>query len=101
MATFAAGAKEILPFDTLTIRNTIFEKNIEDYVIKNRGVLVLENCTFRSNELGSKNSKAIFSNEKIVAPISSISASIENCFIISYFFCNLRTLPVKFFFHSA
>jgi len=83
---FATSVREILPFDTLTIKNTTFEKYGEDYIIKNRGVLVLENCTFRNNELGSKDSKAIFSSDKIVAPVINYGKiSLVNCkFINNY-----------------
>jgi hypothetical protein len=55
--------------DTVTLRSTIFENNTDDYVIKNYGVLTIENCVFKNNTLGSKNSDAIFSNDKIAAPI--------------------------------
>jgi len=83
---FATSVREILPFDTVTIKNITFEKYSEDYIIKNRGVLVLENCTFRNNELGSKDSKAIFSSDKIVAPVINYGkVSLINCkFINNY-----------------
>lgn len=59
----------ISPTDTITIRNAIFENNFGDFIIKNSGTLTLENCTFKNNSLGSKNSDAIFSNDKIISPI--------------------------------
>jgi hypothetical protein len=72
LTAFADGAREILPSDTSDaprITNRVFEGYGEDYVIKNRGVLILEDCTFKNNTLGSKDSEVIFSNDRIVAPI--------------------------------
>lgn len=66
--------------DTITIRNTIFEKYTDDFIIKNNGVLILENCIFRNNSLGSKTSRVIFSNDRIVAPIVNFGKlSLLNC----------------------
>ena|GEM_PF-2910097 len=86
LTLFAESAKEFLSSDTLTLKDTVFEKYGGDYVIKNSGVLILENCTFKNNELGSKNSNAIFSNGKIIAPIINYGKlTLKNCkFIGNY-----------------
>jgi len=55
--------------ETKTIRSGVFENYSGDFVIKNYGILIIENSTFRNNALGSKDSIAIFSNGRIVAPI--------------------------------
>lgn len=72
--------------ETKSINGIIFEDYSGDFVIKNNGILVLENCTFKNNILGSKNSDAIFSAEKPVAPIVNYgNLSLVNCkFINNY-----------------
>jgi len=82
LTVFAESAKEFLPSDTLTLKNLTFEKYSGDYVIKNSGVLTLENCTFKNNELGSKNSNAIFSNDKIIAPVINYGKLTLNTILI-------------------
>jgi hypothetical protein len=69
ISVLANSPRDILPLDTLRITNTTFEKYSTDYILRNRGVLILENCVFKNNELGSKNSDAIFSSERVVSPI--------------------------------
>jgi hypothetical protein len=55
--------------DTLQITDRTFENYSGDFIIKNHGVLIIENCTFKNNTLGSKTNDAIFSNDNIIAPI--------------------------------
>jgi len=87
-AAFFIFAEEIIVNfgETKTITNRNFENYSGDFVIKNNGVLILENCTFKNNVLGSKTKEAILSSEKIVAPIVNFGKlSLVNCkFINNY-----------------
>jgi hypothetical protein len=51
------------------LRNMVFEGFSGDFVIKNYGTLIVENCTFRNNILGSTGDSAQIGVEKVVAPI--------------------------------
>jgi flagellar hook assembly protein FlgD len=94
LTVFAESAKEFLPSDVLTLKDVTFEKYSGDYVIKNSGVLTLENCTFKNNELGSKNSNAIFSNDKIVAPVINYGKlTLKNCKFIGNYSWNTAISP--------
>ena len=55
--------------ETKIIRDGVFQGFTGNFVIKNYGVLIVENSVFRNNVLGSKDSVAIFSDGRIVAPI--------------------------------
>lgn len=75
--------------ETKTISNEVFENYSGDFVIKNNGVLILENCTFKENRLGSKENEALLSTEKIIAPIVNYGElSVSNCKFINNFSWN-------------
>jgi hypothetical protein len=66
----AFSSEIIIPAnDTLQITKQTFENYSGDFIVKNYGVLIIENCTFKNNTLGSKTNDAIFSDDKIIAPI--------------------------------
>jgi hypothetical protein len=93
IGAFASVPKDILPLDTLRISNTTFEKYKTDYILKNRGVLILENCIFKSSELGSKNSDAILSTERVVSPIINYGKLfLSNCKFIGNYSWNTALL---------
>jgi hypothetical protein len=89
---FFVSAEEIIVNlgETRTISDLVFEKDsTSDFVIKNYGFLILENCTFRDNSLGSKQNEAILSSEKIIAPIVNYGdLSVSNCKFINNFSWN-------------
>jgi hypothetical protein len=83
--TFAQGLIT-LPTDTILIKDKSYEDFTQDFIIKNHGVLVLENCTFRDNYLGSKTNEAIFQSDRIVAPVLNYGKlTLKSCnFINNY-----------------
>jgi hypothetical protein len=75
--------------ETVTIKDSVFENYSGDFVIKNNGVLILENCTFKNNVLGSKSNEAIFSNGKVIAPVVNLGKiTVSNCKFINNFSWN-------------
>jgi hypothetical protein len=84
-------AQEIIVYsgETKIIENKVFENYSGDFVIKNYGVLVIKNCTFKNNALGSKNNQAIFPSEKTVATVINYGdLSVVNCKFINNFSWN-------------
>ena len=90
-AAFSIFAEEIIvnQGETRTISNRVFEDYSGDFVIKNYGTLILENCTFENNELGSKDNEAIFSSGRIAAPVVNFGdLSVSNSRFINNFSWN-------------
>ncbi|MDR1761107.1 MAG: T9SS type A sorting domain-containing protein [Bacteroidales bacterium] len=75
--------------ETKTINGVFFENYSGDFVIKNNGILILENCTFKNNRLGSKENEALLSSEKVIAPVINYGElSVSNCKFIDNFSWN-------------